>query len=139
MRYLLVFAVAASLAAQEKLVETVEVKVVNVDVVVTDRSGKAVTGLTRNDFELFENGKPQPITNFYEVTPQIERVVIKTGTTTSAPAIAAPPTTSSPTSAPEDIRVRRFVFLLDNYSMEPPQRNRTLAGVRKFLDANMKT
>ena len=67
MRYLLVLAFAASLAAQEKLVETIEVKVVNVDVVVTDRAGNPVTGLTKNDFVLFENGKPQEITNFYEI------------------------------------------------------------------------
>ena len=67
MRYILVFALAASLAAQEKVAETIEVRVANVDVVVTDRTGHPVHGLTKDDFEILENGKPQTITNFYEV------------------------------------------------------------------------
>jgi len=129
------------LVAQEKLVESVEVRVANVDVVVTDRAGKAVTGLTKDDFDLFENGKLQPITNFYEIAPERE-VVIRTGTTVSAPpaAVSAPATTASkPAAVPGDIRARRFVFMLDNYSMQPVQRNRTLAALRKFVDANMKS
>jgi len=129
---------AIPLVAQDKLVETIEVKVVNVDVVVTDRSGKAITGLTKDDFELFENGKPQAITNFYEIMPE-QHVVIRTGTTESAP--SAPSTAAAPpaaAAAPEDIRARRFVFLIDNYSMEPSQRNKTLAAMRKFIDTNFK-
>jgi VWFA-related protein len=46
--------------------EVVEVSIVNVDVVVTDKKGGRVTGLTKNDFELLEDGKPQPISNFAE-------------------------------------------------------------------------
>src|SRR5262249_1682411 len=45
---------------------SVEVRVVNVDVVVTDKAGHRVTGLTKNDFEILEDGKPQTITNFDE-------------------------------------------------------------------------
>ena len=129
------------LLAQEKLVESVEVRVVNVDVVVTDRAGKAVTGLTKDDFELFENGKPQTITNFYEITPERD-VVIRTGTTESAPpaVVSAPAASASkPAAAPADLRARRFVFMLDNYSLQPVQRNRTLAALRKFIDTNMKS
>jgi hypothetical protein len=43
---------AALLIAQ--ISETIEVRVTNIDVVVTDKSGKRVTGLTRDDFEVFE-------------------------------------------------------------------------------------
>lgn len=35
-----------------------------VDVIVTGKDGKAVTGLTRQDFEIFEDGKPQTVTFF---------------------------------------------------------------------------
>lgn len=57
---------AAVIAAQElpEIVETVEVRVVNVDVVVTDASGRPVTGLEREDFELEVNGRPQPLDYF---------------------------------------------------------------------------
>jgi VWFA-related protein len=46
--------------------ETIDVSIVNVDVFVTDRKGNRVRGLTASDFEIRENGKPQPITNFTE-------------------------------------------------------------------------
>src|SRR5207247_6062324 len=64
---------ATSLAGQQsqtplpKLTETIDVKVINVDVVVSDKKGNAITGLTKDDFELFENGQPKVISNFYEV------------------------------------------------------------------------
>src|SRR4051794_19105154 len=60
------------LSSQEKLVESIEVRVVNIDVVVTDRSGNPVHGLTQDDFQVFENGKPQKITNLYEVRSETE-------------------------------------------------------------------
>ena len=46
--------------------ETLEISIVNVDVFVTDKSGNRVHGLTKDDFEIFEGGKPQPISNFAE-------------------------------------------------------------------------
>ena len=131
------FASALSLFAQEKIVETIEVRVANIDVVVTDRAGNPVSGLTKDDFELFENGKPQAITNFYEIRPGSEAVVISTGTTTSTPP-ATPAPKAAAVVAPEDVRARRFVFFVDNYSMQPAQRNGTLAALRRFLDTNMK-
>ncbi|MEO5742183.1 MAG: VWA domain-containing protein, partial [Vicinamibacterales bacterium] len=42
----------------------VEVNYVDVDVVVTDERGEFVTGLTRDDFEVFEDGRPQKIDTF---------------------------------------------------------------------------
>src|SRR5258708_3216260 len=54
--------------------ETIEVRVINVDVVVTDKKGQPVSGLTRNDFDLFENGVKQEITNFIELSgPPLQR------------------------------------------------------------------
>jgi VWFA-related protein len=57
-----------TLFAQEtpRLGETVEVSIVNVDVVVTDGKGNRVRGLTKDDFQIFENGKPRPVSNFAE-------------------------------------------------------------------------
>lgn len=49
-----------------RLGETVDVSIVNVDVFVTDRDGNRVHGLTRNDFEVYENGTLQPLSNFAE-------------------------------------------------------------------------
>jgi len=53
----------ASLSAQEPTLR-VDVKLVNVFVNVTDRNGAIVGGLTRDDFALTEDGKPQQIAVF---------------------------------------------------------------------------
>ena len=44
--------------------ESIEIAIVNVDVVVTDADGKRVHGLTRDDFQVYENGKLQPLSHF---------------------------------------------------------------------------
>ncbi len=51
----------------------VEVNYVDVDVVVTDEQGNFVTGLTRDDFEVSENGRPQKIDQFSMVGIPVEK------------------------------------------------------------------
>ena len=51
----------------------VEVNYVDVDVVVTDEKGNFVSGLTRDDFEVFEDGKPQKVDTFAYVEIPVER------------------------------------------------------------------
>ena len=50
------------------------IDVTGVTVTVRDADGKLVTGLTRDDFEVFEDGDPQPITQFTR-----ERVPVSVG------------------------------------------------------------
>jgi Ca-activated chloride channel family protein len=45
-------------------VEAVDVDVVQITAVVTDSDGRFVRGLAQQDFKVFDNGKPQPITSF---------------------------------------------------------------------------
>ena len=77
--FALFFMAAVGSAAQElpRAGETVEVSIVNVDVVVTDRAGNRVRGLKREDFELRENGKVQPISNFAEYAADAERGTVR--------------------------------------------------------------
>src|SRR5690242_16923779 len=59
--------------------ETIDVSIVDFDVVVTDRKGHRIHGLTKDDFEVFEGKTPQTITNFAEYTadtPQREKRTI---------------------------------------------------------------
>lgn len=54
--------------------DSVDVRLVNVDVVVTDAAGLPVEGLERDDFRLFEDGEEVEISHFAAVTEQGRRV-----------------------------------------------------------------
>jgi len=116
-----------------KLVESVDVRVINVDVVVTDRKGNRVTGLTKDDFELYENGVQKPISNFYEVAAEPKPPV-----TAAAPATAKP--TPSPASIEQipDNQKRRIIFYVDNLSLAPFNRNRVFKQMKEFATEVMR-
>ena len=119
---------AVTLRAQEnKLVETIEVRVTNVDVVVTDRQGNPVSGLTKDDFQLFENRKPQTITNFYEVRPNSMQASAMAPAEASAPEAAAP-------EPPRDMRRRRVIFFLDEFSSHAIRRNQVIESMVRHMD-----
>jgi VWFA-related protein len=118
---LVLFGVAAALAAAQTqfplpLAEKIEVNVVNVDVTVTDH-GKPVNDLTRDDFELFDDGQAQPITNFYVVT---------NARTAHAETVAAP-------IQPEVFR-RKVLVLVDNATTTKHDRNEALKQLEQFID-----
>ena len=98
-----------------QLTESIEVRVVNIDVVVADRDGKPVTGLTKDDFEIFEDKKPQVITNFYEVR---DGVPAETGAENGSAAL----------------RPRSFILFIDNRSMHPVLRNEVTAELARFVE-----
>jgi VWFA-related protein len=117
-------------------VDIVNVSVVNVDVYVTDKKGNPVTGLTENDFQLFENGKPVAITNFYAVnagkptTPPAE--MAQAAPAGPAAPAGLPPQELEKAPTPEDQRLRLIVYI-DNYNLEPFHRNRVMRELRAFI------
>jgi len=141
---ILSFAVSGAFAqeAQQfpKLVETVNVRVINVDVVVTDRRGNPIPGLKISDFEIYENGKSQPVTNFYEVsgktsTAEASPVAAPAVTTTSAAAAASAPATSAPGA---DATKRKIIYFIDNLSLNPLNRNNVFKSMKKFARESMR-
>lgn len=124
----------------EVFIDTVDVNVVNVEVYVTDRDGNPVTGLTADDFEVYENGRRMALTNFYAIEDQ--RVVAEGGQVeapTPAPGVveaeapAAPPRAEAePRPIPEDQRLSLVVYV-DNLNIRPHNRRRVLQDVRSFL------
>jgi VWFA-related protein len=54
---------AALLLSQEVVIRS-DTRLVEISVSVTDKQGRAVSGLTRDDFEVFDNRAPQPIAIF---------------------------------------------------------------------------
>lgn len=113
-----------------KLVETIDVRVINVDVVVTDRRGNAIPGLTREDFEIFENGVQKPISNFFEVEGSKPKI------TTAEPAIADAAEPKRDDNA-EHLK-RRIIFYVDNLSLAPFNRNRVFQQMKEFAKSAMR-
>ncbi|MGK2859332.1 MAG: VWA domain-containing protein [Thermoanaerobaculia bacterium] len=117
------------------LVESVEVRVVNVDAVVTDKSGKHAPGLKKEDFEVREGGQPREITNFLEVS---------TAAGTLAPRDATDPQTGpAPAAAPASTagierRGRKIVVFLDQNTLQPRNRNRVIDAAGSFATETMR-
>jgi VWFA-related protein len=102
----------------------VDVNVVNVDVTVTDRHGKPVMDLKRDDFEIFEDGHPVKVTNF----SVIEKARVRQAAT-PASEVAQNATPSSS----ETVR-RRIVLLVDNNYIGNLERNAALRIFEKQLN-----
>lgn len=66
--------------ARGQFVESLDVRVVNVDVFVTNRQGEPISGLRQEDFRLQVDGEPMPISNFYvEERGRVRETVRATG------------------------------------------------------------
>jgi VWFA-related protein len=112
---------SATLSAQVS--ETIDVRVINVDVTVTSKSGP-VRGLTRDDFEIFEDGKLQPITNFYTSD---ETRAVHTAAAAGAPS-------GTPAAAAQDPRFRRQVLVLvDSSHTTRPYRDTALRELEAMI------
>jgi VWFA-related protein len=123
---------------EEPFADTVNVGVVSIDVYVTDKKGNAVGGLTKNDFQIFENNHPVEVTNFYAINagkPTTPLEIVP-----SAPAAPAVPGALEPPAAapdagaqtPEDQRLRLIVYI-DNFNLKPFDRNRVMREIRAFI------
>lgn len=119
----------------EPFLDTVDVRVVNVDVIVTDKKGEPVTGLGRDDFELIENRRPVPITNFYAVERGRPAVAPAAADAAGGPAIPLPSPLAE-SSIPEAQRLHLVVYV-DNFNIRPLNRNRILGEVGYFLSSEL--
>jgi VWFA-related protein len=95
LRFTVVALVVASgfLIAQEspKFSETIDVSLVNVEVIVTGPNGERVRGLTAADFTIVEEGKPQQIVNFAEYAGAGGNVKVGVEAAAAAHTAAEPP------------------------------------------------
>src|ERR1019366_8665822 len=121
---------ALPVAAQTgSVTRSVDVSVTNVDVVVTDSAGKPITDLSSADFEVRQDGKLQPITNFS---------FIRNAPPPPAPAPAAMPEAAGPPVAPAEpapppaARAHLIVFL-DELHLTTVNRNRAIRSLRDYL------
>lgn len=103
--------------------ESIEVSIINVDVVVTDAAGNRVRGLKKDDFEILENRSRQRISNFAEYS--------------SAAAVAAAGTVS--VDAPQNVRStprqqRTVVIFVEEMHLSDFDAKPMVKAIRDLLD-----
>lgn len=114
----------ANSSALPPVSESVEVSVTNIEVFVTDRSGKRVPGLTRDDFELRQDGVPQKITNFYSVDGG--KVLLEDGKVLSMDEPAAKE------ELPVEVKARYLIYI-DNLNIQVQNRNRMFRSLKTWV------
>src|SRR5262245_29022724 len=124
-------------AAPQDGVIRINVNLVQVDAVVTDSSGRPVTDLKVEDFDLLQDGKPQVITNFGFVNTKEARVVRPP----VRPAVQprnAPPTPLPPPIAlrPEQIR-RTIALVVDDLGLSFDSLVRVRESLKKWVDTQL--
>jgi VWFA-related protein len=98
------------------------IEAVELDIYVTGADGNPVAGLTRDDFELIEDGKPQPITTFQAVDIPIDTREAVTRASYAEPDVAV-------NNGPQG---RLYLFALDEVHEENILRTRRF--LRDFIE-----
>jgi len=130
---------------QRRPVYRAGVDIVVVNVVVRDKTGKVVKGLTRDDFTILEDGRPQAISNFdfeeIETSPNAVAAMEPMPTVLgsigrAAPAAAGAALPASPTAV--DLHGRRLIVMFfDLSSMQPEEMTRAFDSARDYVDKKM--
>jgi len=123
--------------AKEEDVVRISVTLVQVDAVVTDKQGKPVTDLKSSDFEIYEDGRKQHITNFTFVGIQPESVpaVItpaKPDPTSKATLPPGPPVRL----LPDQVR-RTIALVVDDLGLSFESTGAVRDALKKFVDQQM--
>jgi VWFA-related protein len=128
--------------AQQRPVFRSGTELVLVNVVVRDKSGAVVRGLTRNDFSIVEDDKPQAITSFdfeeldkVDVAPEApsEPVIALPEKSTVRAADAAAPALPA-----VDMRGRRLIVLFfDLSSMQPEELGRAVKTAHDYVASKL--
>jgi VWFA-related protein len=114
----------SSFGADQQPVYRSGADVVEVDAIVTDRSGRFIRDLRLDEIEIFEDGKPQRLQALY---------LVDRGVAT----LAASAETAAPASSHATVP-RAFFFLFDQEHLTPGSLNRVRTGVERFLASDFR-
>lgn len=121
-------------AGPDEDVVRISTTLIQIDVTVTDKSGKIVTDLKPEDFEIYENNQKQDITNFSFVSIASEprpqpALPVKRDPKNPVP---IPPTATKP----EQVR-RTIALVVDDLSLSFESTHFVRRALRKFVDEQM--
>lgn len=125
MRFPIAVAALLLLAQDLRFQEKIEVRLIEVDAIVTDREGHRVYGLTADDFEVYEGRAKQPITNFSEYRSAPEAPIATT-------------TASTPPAVPSHVREpHSLLVLLDSLPRKDFVRQKVFQQLEQMLKATV--
>ncbi len=142
---LLTCTLAVSTAGQQPAVQTttpateqdevvhITTNLVQVDAVVTDRSGKQITDLSPTDFEIYEDGHPQAITNFSYVKLQPVAATAAPNAAAKARRDPAAPPAPPLQLRPEQVR-RTMALVVDDLGLSFESMYFVRKSLKKFVD-----
>jgi VWFA-related protein len=104
----------------------VEVNYVEIDAVVTDQQGNFVRNLTKDDFTIFEQGKPQAVSDFSLVDIPVEKF--------DPPLFKTKPIEPDVHSNAKEFDGRVFVIVLDDLNTAFSRSPRVKAAARQFIE-----
>ncbi|HEX8097193.1 MAG TPA: VWA domain-containing protein [Pyrinomonadaceae bacterium] len=122
--------------ADEEEVVRITTNLVQVDAVVTDKSGRLVTDLGPEDFEVTEDGRPQKVTNFSFVALGPAEGAAKPTANAAAPADRNAPPVPPARLRPDQIR-RTIALVVDDLGLSFESTHFVRRALKKFVDEQM--
>lgn len=121
-------------ATEEPGVVKISTKLIQVDVTVTDASGRVIRDLRRDEIEIYENGTKQEIANFSFVSASPAQQPARRVEAAAAPG-------QPPTRPPDDVRregvFRTIALVVDDLSLSFESINETRRALRRFVNEQM--
>ncbi|MBP6003782.1 MAG: VWA domain-containing protein [Pyrinomonadaceae bacterium] len=113
----------------------ISTQLIQIDATVTDKDGKVVKGLTKDDFEIYENDEMQDISafSFVDLITGRDAVVEKKGKNSKT---EFPDPISSTTLRPEDVR-RTIALVVDDLGLSFSSIFYIKSSLKKFVDEQM--
>lgn len=106
-----------------------QVEYVEVDAVVTDQQGNFVRNLTKDDFQVTEDGKPQSVATFTVVDIPVERY--------DRPLFSAKPIEPDTVTNARPFDGRVYVLILDDLHVAALNSQRVRQTARQFIERNL--
>lgn len=123
---------AATPSSDDDIVK-ISTTLIQVDVTATDSRGRIVTDLSKEDFEIYENGEKQKLTNFSFITAINERPT-KPKTKTPETGIIAPP---SPVKIDKNNVRRTIALVVDDLTLSFDSVYHVRRALKKFVNEQM--
>jgi VWFA-related protein len=117
-------------AAESDDVVKISTNLIQIDVSVTDKNGKVVRDLRPDEFEIYENGQKQPLSNFSFISN--ERVAEVREKSEGKPQVALP---AGPVR-PGQVR-RTIALVVDDLTLSFESTYQTRRALKKFVDEQM--